>query len=36
MCWECDHRAVATEDDRELVVTGVPLTRATTAPYRMA
>lgn len=36
MCWEFDHRAVATEDDRELVVTGLPLPPATTAPYGVA
>lgn len=36
MCWEFDHRVVATEDEREVVVTGLPLPRATTAPDRVA
>ena len=36
MCWEFDHRVVATGDERELVVTGLPLPHATTAPTRAA
>jgi len=36
MCWECDHRVVGIEDDPELVVTGLPLPHATTAPTMAA